>query len=101
MQLIKAGMAQLPLLDACRCRLGCPDSWTTSWQLQLLQMQRLTEQQLLDYSKYRKAWGLATMDFIQLMRIDYDASFRCDCCKGEPVSNLLIACPSFIILARR
>ena len=65
-----------------RLATGHPDTWTSSWLLTLLHDRHRTDDQKRRLFELKQLWSNATLDFLQLQCIDYDAGFRCSCWQG-------------------
>lgn len=71
---------------------GSPDTWSTAWRDHLLRLMGHSEKQSEWWSRHKKAFSEATMDFIRLQHIDYAAGFRCDCSEGQLLFCKMYAC---------
>lgn len=64
--------------------LGRPDTWTTAWRLAILKIKGITPaDSKACVEKYKTPFSEATMDFMQLLDINYNVGFRCSCWHGE------------------
>ena len=63
---------------------GSAETWSSAWLMALVKARNISEadKQRL-WEQHKKHFSEATLDFIQLQGIDYDAGFACNCWQGE------------------
>lgn len=64
---------------------GSPDTWSSAWREHLLRLMGHRQRRPEWWTRHKKAFSEATMDFVRLQHIDYAAGFRCNCSQGISV----------------
>ena len=73
--------------------------WHTMWVKFLQRLRSCSLDELTRYASryYEKAFSEATMDFVDLQCLDYDAGFRCSCNAGEHCLHVRLTAMQMII----